>query len=537
MNKSRPIILGITALLLSACGGSGSTPEEPTTSEEPTTPEEPALTWTQGVFESASEFKNKCENPRTGLDQNGNAYPDQAGSLLHEMHWLRSESNNTYLWYDEIIDQNIANFDDKIEYFGTLKTNATTASGANKDQYHFTQDTAEYQQLTSGSTNASYGLNVKYVQAYPPRLARVTYVEPNSPAANANLQRGAKIISVDGVSVETSNDIDTLINGLNPEANGETHTLVVQDVGQTDTRTVSLTSQEVTRHPVQNATIFTNGIDNVGYLTFNTFGVTTAEAALANAFATFSAESISDLVIDLRYNTGGYLAISAQLGYMVAGETLTEGKTFEKTVFNDKHPTINPVTSQPLSDLPFLNTGIGFSVDSGRALPSVNLNRVFILSSGATCSASESLINGLRGIDVEVILIGDTTCGKPYGFYSTDNCGTTYSTIQFRGENEKGFGDFSDGFSPNNSSSTYGELVTGCQVEDDLLTPLGDVNEAMLKAALAYLDNGSCPEAPVSRASHTEQDTDIAGDLNNDPRIIERNLKEQIYLDSLRFKR
>lgn len=529
---SRPILLGTITLLLSACGSSNKETTPETTIPEDTTP-----TWTQGVFEDASIFKNKCENPRTGVDLNGDAYPDQAGSTLHEMHWLRSGSNDTYLWYDEIIDQDIAIFSDKIEYFGTLKTNATTASGAKKDQYHFTQDTAEYQQLASGSTNASYGLNVKYIQAYPPRLARVTYVEPNSPAANANLQRGAKIISIDGVSVETSNDIDTLINGLNPETNGEVHTFVVQDVGQTETRTVSLTSQVVTKYPVQNETILTNGIDKIGYLTFNTFSVTTAEAALASVFSAFSEENINDLIIDLRYNSGGYLAISAQLGYMIAGDTLTEGKTFEKTVFNDKHPTINPITSQALSDLPFIKTGVGFSVDKGQSLPSVNLNRVFILSSNRTCSASESLINGLRGIDVDVVMIGNTTCGKPYGFYSTDNCGTTYSTIQFRGENEKGFGDYSDGFSPNNSNSTYGELVAGCQVEDDLLTPLGDVNEAMLKAALAYRDNGSCPEVPASRALKTEQRTDITGDLNNDPRMIERSLKEQIYLDSLRFKR
>ena len=57
-------------------------------------------------------------------------------------------------------------------------------------------------------------------------------------------------------------------------------------------------------------------------------------------------------------------------------------------------------------------------------------------------------MNGLRGVGVEVIQIGSTTCGKPYGFYPTDNCGTTYFTIQFKGVNDAGFGDYSDGFSP-----------------------------------------------------------------------------------------
>jgi hypothetical protein len=68
---------------------------------------------------------------------------------------------------------------------------------------------------------------------------------------------------------------------------------------------------------------------------------------------------------------------------------------------------------------------------------------------------------------VQVYLIGSTTCGKPYGFYPTDTCGTTYFSIQFRGENDAGFGDYSDGFSPANAGSNAGTLVAGCSVADD----------------------------------------------------------------------
>ena len=67
----------------------------------------------------------------------------------------------------------------------------------------------------------------------------------------------------------------------------------------------------------------------------------------------------------------------------------------------------------------------------GEPLPTLDLDRVFVLTGPGTCSASEAIINGLRGIDVEVILIGETTCGKPHGFYPADNCGTTYFTVQF----------------------------------------------------------------------------------------------------------
>jgi hypothetical protein len=124
----------------------------------------------------------------------------------------------------------------------------------------------------------------------------------------------------------------------------------------------------------------------------------------------------------------------------------------------------------------------------------LDLPRVFIISGPGTCSASESIMNGLRGVDVEVIQIGSTTCGKPYGFYPTDNCGTTYFTIQLRGVNDKGFGDYGDGFSPENTQGTLGTVVPGCSVADDFTAELGDPGEARLAAALGYRDSQTCPE-------------------------------------------
>ena len=147
---------------------------------------------------------------------------------------------------------------------------------------------------------------------------------------------------------------------------------------------------------------------------------------------------------------------------------------------------------------PFLKTTQGFSTTPGSALPTLNLSRVFILTSADTCSASEAVMNGLRGVDVQVIQIGTTTCGKPYGFYPEDNCGTTYFAIQFKGVNAKDFGDYSDGFSPRNTLSTSkGELVDGCSVGDDFGNALGDPSEDMLAAALDYRMSASCPSTPA----------------------------------------
>jgi hypothetical protein len=118
-----------------------------------------------------------------------------------------------------------------------------------------------------------------------------------------------------------------------------------------------------------------------------------------------------------------------------------------------------------------------------------------VLTGSNTCSASESIINSLRGIGVQVVQIGSRTCGKPYGFYPEDNCGTTYFTIQFQGVNALGFGDYSDGFSPQNSQGTQTTPIPGCSVADDFTRALGNSNESRLAAALAYRTDGqaSCP--------------------------------------------
>ena len=104
-----------------------------------------------------------------------------------------------------------------------------------------------------------------------------------------------------------------------------------------------------------------------------------------------------------------------------------------------------------------------------------------------TASASESLINGLRGIDFEVILIGGSTTGKPYGWLPEENCGTTYSTIQFKGVNAKGFGNYSDGFIPS-TQDNGGDQVKGCIVYEDIKHLLGDKNEKMLATAIYHID-------------------------------------------------
>src|SRR5690606_9102322 len=196
--------------------------------------------------------------------------------------------------------------------------------------------------------------------------------------------------------------------------------------------------------------------------------------------------------LDMRYNGGGFLAIAAELGYMIGGAP-TAGRVFEDLVFNDKHPTTNPVTWDPLVPVPFLTEAQNFSLPFGTPLPTLGLSRVYVITGSGTCSASEAVMNGLRGVGIEVIQIGSTTCGKPYGFHPLHNCGTTYFTIQFKGVNEVGFGDYADGFSPENTLGPKGEPVPGCSVGDDFSRQLGDPEERRLAAALAHRRAEPCP--------------------------------------------
>jgi C-terminal processing protease CtpA/Prc len=493
--KPLAIALLVAGSALVGCGGGDSDDSEPVVppssgggSNEPT--------YTPGVYDSPDNFVARCENPRTFNDINGDPYNDQAGSILYENHFLRSWSNDTYLWYSELPDLDPGDYDEPLEYFDLLRTYATTPSGNAKDRFHFTYETSEYEQLTQAGISVSYGIDWALVRSNPPRELYIRYIEPGSPAdaSTAELTRGVKVIAIDGVDVENGNDVDTLNAGLFPSSVGESHTFTVQSVGSTETRDVELSAIEVEADPVPIVDVINTDSGNVGYVFFNDHNFV-SEDKLFDAMASLSNSNVSDLVLDLRYNGGGLLFIASQLSYMIAGPDATNGRIFDELRFNDKYPNTNPVTGQTLSPTPFYSTTSQYSdkYGSGVQLPALNLNRVFILTTAGTCSASEAIINGLRGIDVEVVLIGSTTCGKPYGFYPTDNCGTTYFTIQFDGANNKGQGEYSDGFTPMNEPIAPGILQNGCYVVDDLFSPLGDVSDPMVAAALDYRVSATCP--------------------------------------------
>lgn len=216
----------------------------------------------------------------------------------------------------------------------------------------------------------------------------------------------------------------------------------------------------------------------VGYILFNDHDVGAQDALIA-AFESLRSAGVSDLVLDMRYNTGGFLYVAQAAASMVTGPK-NDGRIFEQLRYNKKRQAQSAASVFVYSSRVQTAETV---YPTGRALPQLDLQRLYVLTSGQTCSASESIINSLRGIDIDVVLVGGTTCGKPYGFQRKDNCGLAFYAIEFQGYNAKNFGDYTSGFRAT------------CPVADNLTTPLGDRAEPLLATALHHIDTGSCPAA------------------------------------------
>ncbi len=425
-----------------------------------------------------------------------------AGDLATEKRWLRAYMDAAYLWYREIpaVDAAAPAFSSDTaggfypsidNYFAALKTPQFTASGRAKDEFSFTYPTRLWRQLSQSGIALGYGIEWTLQSRTPPRNIRIAYIEPGSVAANAGLRRGDTLVSVNGVSADDGTDagVDLLNEALFPSAVG-TYGFSFSRSGAPLAVQV-FTAGLVVKQPVLQTQVLDVGGQRVGYIVFNDH-VVPSEAQLIAAVQTLASAAVSDLVLDLRYNGGGYLYIASELAYMIAGPARTAGKAFERLRYNDKRSAEN--ITEPFRSVSCL-LNASFNCTSVQPLPTLDLGRVYVLTSGSTCSASESLVNSLRGVDVDVQLIGGRTCGKPYGFTARDNCGISYFPIEFQGVNDKGFGDYADGFEP------------ACQAGDDLSQPLGAVTEGQLAAAL-YLraNNGRCaPPVAVNHGAATER--------------------------------
>ena len=478
------------ALLISCGGGGGNSGGSP-------------LGGGIGLPTSAS-LAQQCAAPRP---------TDTQGTLATEKAFLRSWIDETYLWYQDVRVLPAATLDPTpyatpIDYFAALKTPLTTASGKPKDHFHFTYDTPTWIALSQSGIAYGYGFQVALIAAKPPRSAVVAFTEPGTPATMNSILRGYSVVLVDGVDLANGTDVATLNAGLFPTAAGN-HAFRFRKPDNT-TVDVTMNAQAITETPVQNVGALSAPNASVGYMLFNDH-IATAESQLVTAINQLKAANVTDLVLDLRYNGGGYLDIASELAYMIGGSH-TAGAFFERVNYNDRDP-FNQTLAQRTTD--FHSTGQGFSTPSGTVLPTLNLSRVFVLTTADTCSASEAIMNGLRGAGVTVNQIGGTTCGKPYGFFPKDNCNTTYFAIQFQGVNNLNFGDYADGFVPS----------PACVVADDFTRALGDPLENQLEVALSLLNTGTCQPPTSVRTSALSASRARAGGSSG-PVLVRSPLRE-----------
>jgi hypothetical protein len=250
--------------------------------------------------------------------------------------------------------------------------------------------------------------------------------------------------------------------------------ILQQSFAQPQSSTATLLKNHTNAVPITNV-VTTPGGRRVGYILFNDHA-TGAQDDLITAFRQIQAAGVADLVLDLRNNSGGFLYIAQTAASMIAGPT-SEGQVFEQLRYNDKRQALTAASTLLFSS----RVQFGESqYPVGTQLPQLALPRVFVITTGRTCSASESIINSLRGIDVQVIRVGSTTCGKPYGFTQKNNCGFAYFPIEFQGANAKGFGDYTTGFQPM------------CNIAESGVSA-GSSSDPLLNGALFYADNNACP--------------------------------------------
>ena len=159
----------------------------------------------------------------------------------------------------------------------------------------------------------------------------------------------------------------------------------------------------------------TQGADTVGYMLFNDH-IATAEKELVDAINRLQAAGVDDLILDIRYNGGGYPRHRQRAGLHDRRRRTRHVR--DAWCSTTRIRTRNPVMDAAADADAVPHDHAGLQPPPGQPLPTLNLNRVYVITGPNTCSASEAIINGLRGVGVQVFQIGSTTCGKPYRLLS-----------------------------------------------------------------------------------------------------------------------
>lgn len=269
-------------------------------------------------------------------------------------------------------------------------------------------------------------------------------VYPDSPAEKAGIKRGSMVNRINGNLITASNINDYYVSLLAPQS-AFTLELKYEDGKSEILKTAELTSQPMYCNPIiLNKVEEING-HRIGYLVYSAFEAA-FDQELFDAFKGFKGK-IDDLILDLRYNGGGYTLSANLIATCIAGKS-SQGKVFTAYRYNAERM---KKQNDKMSEEPFAYSNYS-NLETSLSAGSLDLPRVYCLVGNNTASASELVINALKGIDVEVILIGEQTTGKNVGMEFTDLAvrDNTYrlTPITFQTYNAKGFGDYEKGFTP-----------------------------------------------------------------------------------------
>lgn len=316
----------------------------------------------------------------------------------------------------------------------------------------------------------------------------VTYILEESDATSKDIKRGDMFTGVDGKSLNINNYSELLfgdnlsytlnmadLNGNLLSPNGENITLTKTEKFQSN--------------PIQISKIIEEGQTKVGYLMYNQFAQG-FDDDLNEVFSNFKSEQINELILDLRYNGGGLVQSAVNLAGMITGQF--SGEIFGKYLWNKK--VMSVLNSNPETYANNLRINFTSQLGEGETVNSLNLNKVYIITTGRSASASELVINGLTPY-IDVIQVGDNTYGKNVGgpavLYDyidnnrTKNPDHTYgiSCISFFIANSQDFYDYADGLAPQDDLKLKEDITN--------LGTLGESSDPLLALALKHITQES----------------------------------------------
>jgi C-terminal processing protease CtpA/Prc len=370
-------------------------------------------------------------------------------TTLGQTVFVRDTLQDIYFWYKELPASDPALFASPEAFLEAVRYRPRDVT------FSYIAGKAESNAFYSDSQFIGLGFASKLVAADELRL---TQVFPDSPAAEAGLRRGERIVEIGGRTIGELSANGLLGGAFGPSDVGVSVELRVRGLDGSE-RKATLVKRAVTIPTVSQTAVFEADGRLVGYLHFRNF-VRPSTAALDAAFRDFSLAGVRELVLDLRYNGGGLTSVAQHLASLIGG-VRTKGQVFVEYVHNDKNAFRNE--EQRFDDPVF----------------ALDLERVVVITTRASASASELVINALRPF-VKVVTVGESSYGKPVGQYGFDFCDKTLFPVAFATRNARGEGDYFDG------------IPADCPARDDLDHALGDAQEAALAEALHVVRAGTC---------------------------------------------